>query len=256
VTSARERGLPAGRHRDGPERRAPKFAAILLASLALLFSGCVYLRLLELKRQIDRFDNFFGLQTQNGLSIICHTPVLRTSDVRWIGLKPENVKALGAAEQWRVRWIKQLPPGVKEQLEYDIVLELWFANEKLTRVTIPERYFSIMPKDFLVGVIRSLGQGKINKSQKKIDATVSAADVAAARPSLPSMDKLLGQPTEEYEEGLNTIVRYRYIPSTEESRAGVFDMHLTFETKSGELLKWQGITPVGRIGFDFAADRK
>jgi hypothetical protein len=33
-------------------------------------------------------------------------------------------------------------------------------------------------------------------------------------------------------------------------------MRLTFDTKSGELLKWQGVTPVGRIGFDFSADRK
>jgi hypothetical protein len=41
------------------------------------------------------------------------------------------------------------------------------------------------------------------------------------------------------------------VPATKESRAGVFDMQLTFDTKSGELLKWQGITPVGKIGFDF-----
>jgi hypothetical protein len=235
---------------------ARQIAALLLVACTLLFSGCVYLRLLELKKQIDRFDQFFGLQTSDGVAIICHDPVLKTGDVRWIGLKPETVKTLGAAEQWQVRWIKQLPPGVKEKIEYDIMLELWFANDRLTRVKIPERYFSVMPKQFLIGVIRSLGRGKIDKSEKKIDATISAAEVAAARPDLPSIDKLLGRPTEEHEEGPNTIVRYTYIPSTKESKAGVFDMKLTFETKSGELLKWQGTTPVGHIGFDFAADRR
>lgn len=229
---------------------------MLLASLALLCSGCVYLRLLELKKQIDRFDSFFGIQTHDGLAILCHTPVLRTSDVRWIGLKPESIKTLGDAEMWKVRWVKQLPPGVKEKHEYDIALELWYAHDKLTRIAIPERYFSMMPKQFVVGVIRSLGKGRISKTQKRIDATVSAAEVAAARPDLPSIDKLLGQPSEEYEDGPNTIVRYRYLPSTTEERAGMFDMHLTFETKSGELLKWQGLTPVGRVGFDFAGDRK
>jgi hypothetical protein len=227
-----------------------------LAACALLLGGCVYLRLLELKKQIDRFDEFFVLQTGEGLKIICQEPVLRTSDVRWIGLRPEAVKTLGRAENWTVRWVKQLPPGVSEKIQYDIVLELGFANDKLTRVSIPERYFSIMPKHFLVGVIRSLGRGRIDKSQKKIEATISAAEIAAARPDLPSIDKLLGQPTEEREEGATTAVRYRYVPSTKESRAGVFDMHLTFETKTGELLKWQGLTPVGRIGFDFGADRK
>jgi hypothetical protein len=154
-----------------------------------------------------------------------------------------------------VRWIKQLPLGVTEKLEYDIVLELGFVEDKLTRVTIPERYFAIMPKEFLIGVIKSLGRGKIDKSQKKIEANVSAAEVAAARPSLPSIDKLLGQPSEERVEGTSTIVRYRYVPSTKESRAGVFDMTLHFDTKSGELLHWQGKTPVGNIGFTFPTDR-
>ena len=251
-----ERGRPARRRRSGPEARAPRLAAIIFASLALLLSGCVYLRLLELKKQLGQFDQFFGLQTKDGLSLVCYTPVLRTSDIRWIGLIPEKTKTLGRAEQWQVRWVKQLAPGVREEIEYDIALELGFVEEKLTRVAIPERYFAILPKAFLVGVIKSLGGGRIDKSGKAIDATVSAAEVAAARPNLPSIDKLLGQPTEERVDGANTIVRYRYVPATKESRAGVFEMRLTFDTKSGELLKWQGLTPVGKIGFDFAADRR
>lgn len=234
--------------------RAGVIAALALAC-TLLLSGCVYLRLLELKKQIDRFDEFFSLQTRDGLAIVCHTPVLRTSDVRWIGLRPENTRRIGQAEQWQVRWVKQLPPDVKENLEYDIVLELGFTQDKLTRVAIPERYFAVMPKQFLVGVIKSLGRGKIDKSGKRIDATVSAAEVAAARPNLPSIDKLLGKPSEEREEGENTFVRYRYVPSSKEARSGVFDMQLTFHTRTGELLKWQGITPVGKIGFDFSSDR-
>ena len=256
MTAPRELGHPARHPVRKPAKRSSKAAAVALAFITLLLSGCVYLRLLELKRQIDRFDQFFGLQTSDGLGLICYEPVLRTADLRWIGVKPETVRTLGQAEHWHVRWVKQLPPGVAEKLQYDIVLELSFANDKLTRATIPERYFALMPKQFLVGVIRSLGRGKIDKSQKQIDAIVSAAEVAAARPNLPSIDKLLGQPSEEREEGAKTFVRYRYVPATKEPHAGVFDMHLTFDTKSGELLKWQGITPVGRIGFNFPADRK
>lgn len=229
--------------------------APLLLAVALLGSGCVYLRLLELKRQIDRFDKFFGLQAADGLAIICHTPVLRTSDIRWLGVKPETIRKVGEAERWQVRMVKQLPAGVTEKIEYDILLEFTFVQDKLTRAAVPEKYFAVMPKSFLVGVIKSLGRGKIDKSGKAIDAVVSAADVAAARPSLPSIDKLLGQPSEEREDGALTIVRYRYTPATKEPRPGVFDMHLTFHTKSGELLKWLGHTPVGRIGFDFGGDR-
>jgi hypothetical protein len=246
----------SGGQRAWGARAAKLGPVVALAVVTLLLSGCVYLRLLELKNQLERFDHFFGLLTHDGLVLICHEPVLRTSDLRWIGVKPETIKTLGHAEHWHVRWIKQLPPGVTEKAQFDIVLELGFAHDRLTRAAIPERYFALMPKQFLVGVIRSLARGRISKSQKKIDATISAAEIAAARPSLPSIDKLLGQPSEEREEGPTTIVRYRYVPATKEPRAGIFDMHLTFDTRSGELLKWQGVTPVGRIGFDFAADRR
>ncbi len=238
-----------------PRRGTRLVLAFGAVTLALLLGGCVYLRLLELKQQLGKFDEFFALQTTDGLAIVCQVPVLRTDDVRWIGLKPEQVKTLGHAEQWRVRWVKQLPAGITEKIEFDIVLELGFADGKLSRIAIPERYFAVMPKVFLIGVIKSLGRGRIDKSNKKIEASVSAAEIAAARPKLPAIDKLLGVPSEERVEGTNTVVRYRYVPSTKESRAGVFDMHLTFDTKSGELLKWQGFTPVGKIGFDFAADR-
>lgn len=243
MAASRERGRPT---------RIPRVAAMTLAAFALLFSGCVYLRLLELKKQLGKFEEFFGIQTADGLAIVCHKPVLLSGDIRWIGVKPEQTKKLGHAEQWRVRWVKQLPPTVKEDVEFDITLDLSFAEDRLSRIAIPEKYFAVLPKPFLVAVIKSLGQGRVDKADKKIEAAVSAAEIATTRPNLPGIDRLLGKPSEEKEEGTTTIVRYRYMPSTKEPRAEAFDMHLTFDTKSGELLKWQGLTPVGRVGFDFA----
>lgn len=232
-------------------RYVRRWLACGLAALTLLLSGCVYLRLLELKKQLNHFDRHFVLQTNDGISILCQDPVLHTKDIRWIGLRPEQTKKLGLAEQWQVRWVKQLPVGIAEPGTFDIVIDLGFADDKLTRVTIPERYFAVLPKDFLIGVIKSLGRGKIDKSNKRIESSLSAAEVANARPNLPDLDKLLGRPSEETEVGPNTVVRYRYIPATSESKAGVFDMHLTFNTKSGELLHWHGKTPIGNIAFNF-----
>jgi hypothetical protein len=239
-----------------PSGRPSRFLALLLVGVTLLLSGCVYLRLLELKKQLGRFDQFFSLATNDGLTLVMHTPVLRTDDIRWIGVKPEKIQRLGQAEHWHVRWVKTLPPGVKEPQEYDIVIEMSFVEGKLSRATVPERYFALMPKSFVTGVVKSVGGGRINKSEKGIEATVGAADVAAARPKLPAIDRILGRPTEERVVGTTTVVHYRYIPVTPEPEPGVFDMRLTFDTKSGDLLKWQSVTPVGRIGFDFSADRR
>ena len=39
-------------------------------------------------------------------------------------------------------------------------IDLGFAENRLNKVTIPERYFAVMPKEFLIGVIKSLGYHK------------------------------------------------------------------------------------------------
>ena len=231
---------------------ARRLFALGVASLALLLSGCVFLRLLELKLQLNKFDQNFTLRTDDGLVIICHKPVIRPDDVRWFGVMPETIQQLGHAEQWQVRWVKQLPPGVTEPIEYDIILELGFAAKKLNRIGIPERYFAVMPKPFLIGVLKSFGRGKIDQTEKSLETSVTAPDVASARPKLSAVDKLLGAPTEKRIEGPLTILRYRYLPATQESRAGVFDMILHFDRASGDLVVWQAVTPVGKLGFNFA----
>lgn len=226
-------------------------SALGLAAFALLLGGCIYLRLLEVKLQLGKFDRYFALRTDDGLVILCHKPVIRPDDVRWFGVMPETVKRLGRAEEWQIRWVKQLSPGAAEKLEYDIVLELGFADNKLNRIAIPERYFAVMPKPFLVGVIKSFGRGRIDQSGKTVEATVTAPDVASTRPKLAAVDKLLGAPTETRVENGLTVLRYRYVPATKESRAGVFDMILHFDPASGDLLVWQAVTPVGKLAFNF-----
>ncbi len=233
--------------------RARRLLAVgLLAAVAFL-GGCVYLRLLELKLQLGRFDEHFTLHTTDGLALACLRPVLRPDDVRWLGIKPESVRQIGQATHWRIRWVKQLPPGETEAVDYDIVVDLTFTADRLSRLSIPERYSAVMPKDFLVGVIKSLGRGRIDTGGKRVDASVTSAAVAATRPRLPALHRLLGRPTETRTDGPHTTVRYRYVPATQEPAAGIFDMHLTFDTATGELRRWQGFTPVGRIGFDFPA---
>lgn len=235
-----------------PRRWTRGLLAAGLVVFALLCSGCVYLRLLELKRQFAQFERYFALQTDDGLRLICQTPVLFMEDIRWIGLRPETTRKLGRAEQWHVRWVKQLPAGVTEAGTFFIAIDLTFADGKLSVLAIPERYFELLPKSFVIGVIKSLGQARVNNSARTAEAAVSPGEVALAQPKMPSIGKILGQPTETRVEGPHTIDRYRYVPATQESRAGVFEMTLRFDTASGELLHWHGRTPMGNIAFSFA----
>lgn len=222
-----------------------------VAAIALLLGGCVYLRLLQVKRQLAEFDRHFAVQTEDGIRLICQTPVLTMADIRWIGLPPETKKRLGQAEQWHVRWVKQLPPGVNEKGFYHIALDLGFADGKLSLISIPEQYFGVLPKDFVLGVIKSLGGAKVDKSSKTAEAAVDAQKTALAQPSMPDIGKLLGQATETRVEGRYTIDRYRYVPASKEGRGGVFEMTLRFDTKTGNMLHWHGRTPMGSIAFSF-----
>lgn len=233
--------------------RARTLFAWTLAAGLLLLSGCVYLRLLALKRQLKDFDRHFALQTDVGVKIIAQDPVLLAEDVRWLGLRPETIRKLGRAEQWHVRWVKQLPAGVTEKAVFHIALDITFADGKLTGISIPESYFALLPKDFLIGVLRSLGGAAVDRSEREVEAAVKAEEVRLARPSLPTVDRILGLPTEERTDGEHTVQRYRYVPATPERGARVFEMVLRYHTASGELLHWQGRTPMGTIAFDFAA---
>jgi hypothetical protein len=224
------------------------FAFGLIAAAAMLLSGCVYLRLLELKHQISAFDRNFTVQTDEGVKIVCRHPVLLDEDVKWIGLGPEKTKKVGSAEEWQVRWVKQLPPEAHESGEFDIVVNLLFVNHKLGRITIPERYFAVMPKTLLIDLLRSLGGARVDKMGRSVEARL-----ASAPPDLPGIEKLLGRPTSRHAaDGDETVMRYRYVPvGIGLARAAVFDMAVHFDNASGKMLRWEGQTPVGRIGFNF-----
>jgi len=222
-----------------------------LAAMALLLGGCVYLRLLELKWQLDKFDQNFAVSTADGLAIVFHHPVMRTGDVRWFGAKPEHINQRGQAEHWHLRLVKELPPGITEPVKYDILLELSFADDRLTRVAVPEAYFAGIPKQFVLGVIRSLGRSRIEQGEKKIEATVGADTVAASRPRLATIDRLLGIPSEVRVEGPHTVRRYRFVPATTEPEPAAYDFTMTFDTATGDLRRWHSRTPVGGIGFKF-----
>ena len=233
--------------------RPRSLVATALACCALLLSGCVYLRLLALKRQLAEFDTNFTLETSHGLRLGFLNPVLLSDDVRWIGLTPETAKKLGSSEQWRVRWIKQVPPGTKETGAFDLEVEMIFTDDKLTRLFIPERYFAIMPKAFVIGLLRGLGGAAVDKTARTADVNLAPSnrEILTAQIVTTSLAMFLGKPTEQRMEGAHTLFRYRYTPTPPGAKNGIFDLLFTFDTAGGQLLRLDGRSPVGKMSFNF-----
>lgn len=237
-----------------PQRsRASRLLAGSLVACCLLLSGCVYLRLLEFKRQLGHFDRFFTLKTDDGLRLACLTPVLLADDFRWLGLTPETVITLGQSQQWRIRWVKQLAPGARQSDAHDIELELIFTDGKFTRLFLPERYFAFVPKPFFTGLLRSLGKAGVDKSRRlaEVNFTPEERALLTTRVVATSLAMLLGTPSEKTVETTRTLLRYRYTPIPPQSKNGVIDMTFTFDTATGQLQRLNGRSPVGQIAFNF-----
>src|SRR5262245_8179456 len=88
--------------------------ALALGAISLLLGGCVYLRLLQLKRQLADFDKNFTVQLTPGLRLNCLNPVVLADDLKFLGFYPASTRTLGAAEQWTIRWIKEPAANVRE----------------------------------------------------------------------------------------------------------------------------------------------
>lgn len=224
-----------------------------LASLALLLSGCVYLRLLAFKHQLAAFDRHFTVDTRDGVHIGCLEPVLLNEDFRWLGFTPASTERLGESERWHVRWVKQLPPGVADPIVRDVEIDLLFTEGKLTRLLIPERYSAIIPKTFFVGLLRGVGTAQVDKASRlALARIVPAGDSASAgHVKAPELSAVLGPPSRQSIDGPRTLMAYRYVPTPAVARNGIFDLTFTFDTVTGQLLFLQGRSPVGQIAFNF-----
>lgn len=233
--------------------RLGRTVACLATVVCLLLSGCVYLRLLEFKRQLADFDRHFTLKTDDGLRLVCLSPILLAEDFRWLGVTPESVKTLGESERWRIRWVKQLPLGARESDAHDLEMELIFTDGKFTRLFLPERYFAFVPKPFFTGLLRSLGKAGVDQSRRLAEVNFSRTerDALTARVVVTSLAMLLGKPTEQTTDGPRTRLRYRYTPVPPESKNGVIDMTFTFDTTTGQLQRLEGRSPVGQVFFNF-----
>jgi hypothetical protein len=234
-------------------RRLRLLAAVALGGAALALSGCVYLRLLAMKRQLADFDRHFTLQQADGLRLLCRDPVLLTADFRWLGVTPETVKKLGHAELWRVRWVKELPVGVRDPAPLDLEIELMFADDKFTQVFLPERYFVFVPKAFFVGLLRGLGSANVDRAKREAEVSFTTAERErlAQRVLATSLAMLLGKPSEQRVDGSHTVLRYRYNAMPVGAKTGLIDMEFTFDSATGQLQRLHGRSPVGNLSFNF-----
>ncbi|MBI5385355.1 MAG: hypothetical protein HZA90_11795 [Verrucomicrobia bacterium] len=186
--------------------------ALLLGALAATLTGCIWFRLLALKNQLAEFDRYVKVDESRGLALQFVKPVVRDSDVReFLEVDPTCKSTNGTQQTWS--WTFEKVPNATnaEPNQFNLTFETSFENGKLNRFAIPDRFLAIVPKWFVLGVFRSLGNAKIDKSKRSAQASLTLDPKEAIRPlTKTEVTQLLGQPFEITESKQGFVWRYRH----------------------------------------------
>ena len=202
---------------------------LILLLLTTLLSGCVYYRLLKLKRQFENFENNFELEDKKGLTLVFKNPILKKDDIKWL-LNNEPTKILDDSEEqnsWIYILTKKNNEGVTEEKNYDIDIMMDFENDKLKETTLPERFLENLSKEMLAKMFKSMGKSDVNKSEKKADTTMQGKKEGL--PTIYDVLYTLGEPFEKKEDKELTELMYIFTVKQPENGAELKPFDLIFD---------------------------
>ena len=186
----------------------------LLLLFALTLTGCVWLRLLEIKYQLADFDeNVRVEQVQKHFVLHLKNPVLLSDDFVYLSkLRPSRTEQVsGGGYRWYLDFTFN-PAKTPEQKTKKVSFCMTYtADHKLSSFDFSPLFLEMAPAQFLEASIRSLGAGKIDQEKRQLK--VDPQDLPKLNASLPKMAQVkavLGPPVEEAtEEGLKVLI-YRF----------------------------------------------
>lgn len=223
---------------------------LLIGAAGFLLSGCVYLRLLELKKQLSRFDDNFTIPATEDLTLQCLHPLLQAEDLRWLGAAPKTVVPREGGEDWVIRWVKETAPGVQEASTYDMVLNVHFVDGRMVEARVPKRFLAYVSKELLANMLRSTGTARVDRNGRKADAQTETP-AATSLPNLATIKAMLGEPTSTQTTPERIVNFYRYRPDSLNTAARPIEASFAFDSVSGELRKFTARLPRGTLNYDF-----
>jgi hypothetical protein len=225
-------------------RRAGRIAGGLAFAGAILgLSGCIYLRLLELKHQLADFDRYFEVDLKQGVKITCRKPVLLDEDMAFFKLVPESRHRLGTVERWHFRWIKAYQAAREDPRNYEVSVDFMFVDHKLARVLLPERLFAFVPKHFFLTILKAFGHAQVDRAKRTAHANVHEDFAPGTIPPPPSdaeLTAMLGEPETRKATADGVVWNYRYQAASADQRSGRIDVIFTLNPATHRARRIQG----------------
>jgi hypothetical protein len=221
--------------------RTTRLSLCLLAGgLTLLLTGCIWLRLLAFKNQLVEFDRYVKVDDRHGLAFQFVKPVIRAGDVRELLEADPTSKATNGSEQtWFWTFEKLLPDTHQESGNFEMTFTTSFATNKLSQFAIPERFLTILPKSWVLGLFRSFGKARVDQKQRAANVTwvpEGETPIMTRREII----QLLGAPLSTTESNLVSSCLYKYrlkSPSFKPGETMQARAEFKFASDTGKLIR-------------------
>ncbi len=202
---------------------------VILLLITTLLSGCVYYRLLKLKRQFENFEDNFELEDKKGLTLVFKNPILYKKDIKWLlNNKPTKIlDETGEQNSWVYILTKKNKEGVVEEKSYDIDIQMEFEAGKLKETTLPVRFLENLSKEMLAKMFKSMGKSTVDKSEKKAGTTMEGKKEGL--PTIYDVLYTLGEPYENKEDKELTELKYFYTVKEPENGGELKPFDLIFD---------------------------
>ena len=238
-TSTRIRLTRRSWHRPG---------ALLWLVLAVSLSGCVWLRLLEVKNQLQEFDRNFRVTIAEQLVVQFLHPVMLSDDFLYLTeLEPTRIEALPRGQRWLVDFHKLDAAGQIEKPLKTLTFTMEFnERRKLTRFGFSPLFLAIAPPEFLEASIRSMGKGAVDTGHRQLRVDPQhLPKIAAPLPTHHSIIATFGRPLLETKDQGELHAFYRFMADTRPIKGNtganrLAEVRVSFDPASGRLNRMTG----------------
>ena len=211
----------------------------------MLLGGCVYLRYLQVKRQLAEPERYLSLGKQSGLTLSFREPVLHPGDVLHVAKHLPSQRIEGRDEtQWTYAFLKETRRGIYDSGPDNVPVDLFFQNGKLRRGRLPERFAEILDFDFVFQTLRAIGRARVDVRTRSVQCHVPGPELRKAALHCPSRSDLLhvlGTPLREMVTDSERRLVYRYLlksgPSEAQKALSRSRAVFVFGTKDVSLLR-------------------
>ncbi len=244
-----------------PSSRFVRSIVVIILGLSILsLSGCVYLRLLSLKKQFADFDRFVRVEVTDSFTAHFNKPVIYNEDIITLSkLPPSIIEKMGYEESWTYLFKKldsnNLPVA---QSDTDISFMMQFNNQKMMHsLTLSPILMQIAPAEFLEMSLRSLGGAKVDKKNRQVHGNID--NLAKLKRQLPKRNEIikhLGAPFSEEIVNEYLLITYHYLLESEplpqkleERRLSITKLY--FDTKTDQLIRVYGRFAGLKLSIDY-----